>query len=75
MAVLSHQSFLSQCFSVQLVLLFSPSSSCRCRTGHVFQGCNLSVMAKPGFVSRFVCAKAEQCYCSIMTDQCGLRKR
>lgn len=30
-------------------------------------------MAKPGFVSRFVCAKAERCYCRIMTDQCSLR--
>lgn len=75
MAVLSCQSFLSQSFSLQLVLLFSPSSSCRCCTGHVFQGCNLSVMPEPGFVSRLVCAKAEQRYCSIMTDQCSLRKR
>jgi len=32
-------------------------------------------MAKPEFVSRFVCAKAEQRYCSIMTDHRSLKKR
>lgn len=34
-----------------------------------------SVTAEPGVVGSFVCAKAEQCCCSVMTDQCGLKKR
>lgn len=50
MAVLSHQPFLSQSFSVQLVLLFSHSSSCRCCTGHVFQGCSLLLQQSQGLL-------------------------
>lgn len=50
MAVLSHQPFLPQSFSVQLVLLFSHSSSCRCCTGHVFQGCSLLLQQSQGLL-------------------------
>lgn len=50
MAVLSHQPFLPQSFSVQFVLLFSHSSSCRCWAGHVFQGCSLLLQQSQGLL-------------------------